>query len=76
MPMVKTGSFFWRSETPVGSPLKRAMSLSRKWVYLWIVPIRSHPAAMRFRHRGRVLLFSSGAALQSDRGQLKYEIRL
>ena len=59
---------FWRSDTPVG-PHSTGDSLSRRWDYLWIVPIRSPPTATRFRHRGRVLLLSSDAALQSDRSQ-------
>ncbi len=57
----------WRSETPVG-PHSRGFYLSCKWDYLWIMPVRSHPTAIRFCHWGRVLsLFSRGAALPSDR---------
>jgi len=48
---------FWRSETPVG-PHSRGSCLSRRWDYLWIMPIRSLPTAMRLRHRGRVLPLS------------------
>ena len=48
---------FWRSETPVGAH-PRGSCLSRRWAYLWIVPIRSPPTATRFRHRGRVLPLS------------------
>jgi hypothetical protein len=47
-------------------PTQEGMSLSCKWGYLWIVPIQSHPAAMRFRHRGRVLPSWYGAALQYE----------
>ena len=53
----------WRSETPVG-PHSRGYCLSRRWDYLWIMPIRSPPTATRFRHPGRVLPISSGAARQ------------
>jgi len=63
---------FWRSEVPTGSH-SRGLCLSYRWDYLWIMPIRSPPAAMRFRHRGCVLPFSSGAALQFDRSRLKCE---
>ena len=56
---------FWRSEKPVG-PHSGGLRLLLKWDYLWIVPIRRLPTATRFRHRGRVLPRSSGAALQSD----------
>ena len=51
----------------------RGLCLSCRWDYLWIMPIRSPPAAMCFRHRGCVLPFGSGAALQPDRGRLKCE---
>ena len=36
-------------------PHSRGAYLSRRWDYLWTVPVRSPPAATRFRHRGRVL---------------------
>jgi|CXWL01.1.fsa_nt_gi hypothetical protein len=63
---------YWGSETPTGAH-SRGLCLSCRWDYLWIMPIRSPPAAMRFRHRGCVLPFGSGAALQPDRGRLKCE---
>jgi hypothetical protein len=36
-------------------PHSRGAYLSRRWDYLWTMPVRSPPAATRFRHRGRVL---------------------
>ena len=47
-------------------PTQEGMPLSCKWGYLWIVPIRSLPAAMRFCQRGPRPVFWQGAALQSD----------
>jgi len=57
----------WRSERSVGSH-SRGQCLWFECDYLWIMPIRSPPTAACFRHRDRALPFSSGAALQSDRG--------
>jgi len=56
-------------------PTQEANASHTGGTYLWVMPIRSPPTAMRFRHRGRVLLLSGGAALQSDRGLLRREIR-
>jgi hypothetical protein len=55
----------WQSEMPAGPRPSTGHGLSRRRDYLWIVPIRSNPAANRFRHQGRVLPFSS-AALQPN----------
>jgi hypothetical protein len=57
-----------------GSPLKRLMPLTQVGLPLdYAHPEPSH--RLRFRHRGRVLPLSSGAAFQPDRGQLRHEIR-